>query len=548
MKAARQAMLDTITTGLTAARATRADSWAESYRVMGEPYPGPFTFDYHPWTREMLCDDTEECVGQKAAQMGFTDSVAMTRAFYTLDKLKRDVLYVLPAKTPDATDFSAARFDPALERSPYLANLFTNVNNVGLKRAGANSLYVRGSRSRSALKSLPVGLIVNDEEDEFDQAAIILVRERITGQREGARQIWHISTPSIPGRGINLTFNQSTQAHYFFPCPHCTFEGKPRIIEFLFPDSLQIMGTDPITSEPLAEYICHHCKNVIVQEEKILALREGQWVHRVASHIHGYQISQMYSPVITASNFQRAVTRSETSPAEEQEFHNNKLGEDHIVEGAAITEAHIDACIEDYKMNDPKKMKGLITMGVDVGSKLHVEVDQWNIFSKNSIDLNDNARPNVVLATTVDTFDEIANLLYLYQPAMCVIDREPETRQAMSLARRYPGRVKLCKYTTHPQDLSIFDERVNANRTAWLDKALGRVITGMIALPKDIPEEWRTQISNLVRIPGKDPLGNPVYRYENRGPDHSAHARNYAEIALGCIDIGENRQMQERTN
>ena len=48
----------------------------------------------------------------KSAQAGVTE-VAINRAFYVLDKLRRDVLYVLPTAL-NASDFSKARFATAL--------------------------------------------------------------------------------------------------------------------------------------------------------------------------------------------------------------------------------------------------------------------------------------------------------------------------------------------------------------------------------------------------------------------------------------------------
>src|SRR5262249_14884021 len=162
--------------------------------------------------------DAELNVGQKAAQMGFTETV-LNIVFYHIDVKAVDCLYVLPAKTPDASDFSAARFDPALESSPHLANLFSDVKNVGHKRAGTATLYVRGSRSRAGLKSIPTGLIILDEVDEFDQENIPLAMERAAGQVE--KMVWMISTPTIDNFGINKYYLQSSQNHFHFKCPCC---------------------------------------------------------------------------------------------------------------------------------------------------------------------------------------------------------------------------------------------------------------------------------------------------------------------------------------
>ena len=88
---------------------------------MGQPFPGPWSFKYHPWIREMHDATEEMIVGQKGAQLAFTECV-LNKAFFNIDVKGVSVLYVLPANTPDASDFSKARFDPALELSPHLSS------------------------------------------------------------------------------------------------------------------------------------------------------------------------------------------------------------------------------------------------------------------------------------------------------------------------------------------------------------------------------------------------------------------------------------------
>jgi len=122
---------------------------------MGQPFPGPWSFKYHPWAKGMHDCTAEIMVGQKGAQLCYTE-VGLNKSYYNIDVLGNSVLYVLPASTPDAADFSTSRFDPALELSPHLASLFSDVKNIGHKRAGSANLFIRGSRSRNQLKSIPV--------------------------------------------------------------------------------------------------------------------------------------------------------------------------------------------------------------------------------------------------------------------------------------------------------------------------------------------------------------------------------------------------------
>ncbi len=167
--------------------------------------------DEFPWTLGMHDSQAARNVGMKGAQLGFTETV-LDITLYNIDINALDCLYVLPTKTPDASEFSAARFDPALELSPHLAKLFSNVKNVGHKRAGAANLYIRGSNSRSSLKSIPVGFIVFDEVNEMNQENIPLAEERTSGQANPV--IWKISTPTVPGKGISLVFDGSPQEHF----------------------------------------------------------------------------------------------------------------------------------------------------------------------------------------------------------------------------------------------------------------------------------------------------------------------------------------------
>jgi hypothetical protein len=64
--------------------------------------------------------------------------------------------------------------------------------------------------------------------------------------------------------------------------------------------------------------------------------------------------------------------------------------------------------------------------------------------------------------------------------------------------------------------------------------SLGRFRNKSIILPSNLPKDYTRHITAPIRKPEKDNQGNLVYRYvhQDNHPDHYAHARNYAEIAL----------------
>ena len=155
------AFIKSISFGLQNETLTTCSRWSQHRRIMGEPFPGKFGYKYHPWCKGITDSTASFNTAMKAAQMGVTE-VAINRAFYTIDILKKDVLYVLPT-TINASDFSKARFKAALMYSDFLKNLFTDTNTVGLKQAAGVNLYIRGSRGDSNLKSVPVSCSISHQ-------------------------------------------------------------------------------------------------------------------------------------------------------------------------------------------------------------------------------------------------------------------------------------------------------------------------------------------------------------------------------------------------
>lgn len=470
---------------------------------------------------------------------------------------QESVLYLLPTKTPDATDFSSTRFDPALEMSPHLEGMFSDVKNVGTKRAGSAVLYIRGSNSRAGLKSIPVSVIIFDEFDEMKKENIPLARERLSGQLN--KQEWMISTPTLPGRGINEQLLLSTQEHFMFPCPSC---GKR--IELLH-ENLVITADSILDTDIKKSYIkCLECDNPLTNpeenedteeariafaERKAEMLEKAEWEPRQVSDIRGFYINQLYSPTVTPVELAKEFLRAQTNKSAEQEYHNSKMGDAHEVEGARISEKMIDDCIKHQTKLDGPIDNTIMTMGVDVGRWLHYEITSYTV-KRMGKDINVMADARVVAAGKVAEFHELDHLMRTYQIVQCVIDANPERRKATEFAKRFMGFVKICFYSRGITSKSIgIDEsefKISVDRTSWLDMALGRFHTGSIQLYGTISQEYRKHLQNIARIYEEDADGNQVGRYVNNGDDHFAHARTYSEIALplaamkytGHTDIG----------
>jgi hypothetical protein len=515
--------------------------WAEHRRVMGSPFEGPYSFYHHPWCRAIHDSQSAFTVAMKAAQLGVTET-GINRAFFTLDQLKRDVLYVLPT-TLNASDFSKARFSGALNLSPYLKNLFTDTNTVGLKSTGINSLYIRGSRGDSNLKSIPVSELVLDELDEMEQKAVWLALERLSGQVQ--KHVIAISTPTVPKYGIHKLFLSSTQEHFFFRCPHCS-----RLTELTWPDCIEIIGEsvqDPRCKESFLK--CKECQHALEHKAKPQWLAAAEWVATATNvdpqESRGFYVNQLYSSTVSPGELVIAYHRGQGDEAANKEFHNSKLGLPFIGTGAQVTDEMIDAAIKNHTLNDPRPATGgrrCITMGVDQGKWNYVSVCEWFVDVMSS-DINVAAVSKLLWFGKFleDDWAFLNDLMREWQVLACVIDADPQINEARRFARRFHGYVWLCRYRRGQtaKEVSVTEEETGApmatvDRTNWLSCTLGRFKTKppRIMLPRDITLEYREHLKSLVRTYEKDETGNPVATFVETGPDHFAHSLNYAEIAL----------------
>ncbi|KKM82572.1 hypothetical protein LCGC14_1318190 [marine sediment metagenome] len=497
---------------------------------MGQPFPGPWRFKYHPWARAMHDCEAEVMVGQKGAQLCFTE-VGLNKTFYNIDVLGNSVLYVLPASTPDASDFSTSRFDPALELSTHLQGLFSDVKNIGHKRAGSASLFIRGSRSRNQLKSIPVSVAIIDEVDEMVQANIGLIFERMSGQL--TKQAFLISTPTIEHYGINAYYQQSSQDHWFFPCPHCS-----RLTELIFPECLIITAEKwSDLSVKDSHIICKECKHILSHEDKHTYLNKGQWVSGYTDRaMHGFHVSQLYSSTVRPDELATAFLKGKINPADEQEFFNSKLGIPHEPKGSRLSDGNILACTGQFKMVSNAPPHALVTMGIDVGKWIHYEVSSY-AQSHTGTDVSLCSTARVLKVSKVEHFEELDGVMRQYGVNFAVIDANPERRKALEFAQRFYGHVKLCFYGRGINSKAITlhapeQHTMVVDRTSWLDVSLGRVRRKAMRIPVDVPLEYKDHLKALVRITEKDPDGNPVGKYVNTSEDHYAHARNYNELAL----------------
>ena len=183
-------------------------------------------------------------------------------------------------------------------------------------------------------------------------------------------------------------------------------------------------------------------------------------------------------------------------------------------------------------------MENGIYMGVDVGIKLHVVIRRH---------LKEN-RTRALFIGEVDTFEELGELMTLYDVRRCVVDALPDVHKAREFARAWPRKVWLAYYGRQDADHHWVKgtgsdvATVHINRVQALDEVFEIFRQGKAELPSDARHlggrvqhgfgEYYREMMALKRTLEENAQGNWVSRYVAEGKaDHYAHAEVYCMLA-----------------
>lgn len=522
--------------------------WAVARRTMEDG--SRYSISDYPYVKDILDSNAQKNWVMKAAQVGLSEA-AITMALYHTEFHNRPVIYYFPTQKM-ADTFSKTRFSNAIELSDYLRSVVT-VDTTSMKKFGTAELYIMGANSEASLRGTSSGRLFLDELDAWTERQQYMAEERMSGQKGGDKRVWGFSTPRFPGRGVHKQYEQSTQEHFRFICP-CCFER----IELNWPDNVEAFGDtvdDPAVKKSYLK--CNLCQSPLPHKEKPSWLKTGRWEatnpDADPAIARGFHISQLYSPTVEPWEIVVAYLRGNIDEAGRQEFHNSKLGLPYLADMAQINDAHLDASMRKYSLQNttlPFREKGyLVTLGIDQGAFHNWVAVAWKFDAKRSGDPNDRAIGRVVGCGKIlqDDWSSIHALMRSYQAMRCVIDYHPDPTSARQFARAFRGAVLLCQYVQGQaaREVRVSEDEygadiVRVDRTAWLSASLGRVMRGDLELPLDVPLEFRSHLKALVRSYQRDANDQPKAIFTNDGPDHYAHALTYAEIALKILDPGLN--------
>jgi hypothetical protein len=503
------------------------DPWYWCYHNGIQLAAGAFAHERHEYLAEVMRDQHPNQVDVKGSQMGFTEAAALKTIHSMIhDRLPQGTLYLFPT-ADDVSDFAKARFNSLIDKNPgHIGAYIKSTDATNIKRIGKAMLYLRGARASqkieglaktsSKLKSIPVDRIVYDEFDEMDQAMIPLARERFA--HSNVKEEHKLSTPTVPGYGIDAAYKASDQNVWMIRCDRCRHDT---VMELEFPRCLSRRRDGTVFRA------CVHCGREIHPAD-------GRWVAQApqVKDCRGRLMSQLCSGYVDLTALLNEFERlNELQPAERQVFYNSKLARAYVDAANRLTIQDVYRCIGQDAMDT--RHNGPCAMGVDVGNTLHVVVGY-----RPSAGLT-----KIAFAGRVQDWTDVHDIAARFNVQSAVIDQRPELHKAREFQKAEPYEIFLAFYVERQRGDARWDLEeglVTINRTECLDRVHTAVMApGRFEIPRlnSELEQYATEVCNVVKVLVEKPDGGRVSEYKDIGPDHYRHATAYMLLAASRIGI-----------
>lgn len=499
-------------------------------------------FNAYPYIPALIDEHAPRITVLKGAQMGFTIACIMRALEEAKQGNLRGVGYMFPTEG-EVSDFAKARFGPMMTNNHELWGRYVkDTDSAALKRVGDTFLYFRGvgqrgsgstNKSTSKLKSIPLDRLYLDERDEMDDARVDAVMHRLDGSNvDGVLggEVFCLSTPTLPGYGVDLDYRTSNQSVWMWQCRKC---NHWTCLELTYPDCIVEPGPD---RDPY--YQCEKCH---AELDRV----KGEWVARkqdVSDHL-GFWVSQLASPTKTARDVILAAEQA-IETGRRREFENQTLARAYADVDEELTREQLEALVDPDELK-PLREEGPCAMGVDPG-KPHWYVVHKRVTERDSICLD---------WGRADTYEELDRIARKYNVESGVMDQGYDPSAVAKFVEDHDGwygGLYVGRKTTDP-DWDHRNHVVKLGRTRTLDAAHARIINKRVRY-RQKDEAWEKffvpQMTNLKRATiENDKTGDREAMWIVTGGqknDHLRHADAYANIALERAPIAKSVRRMER--
>lgn len=508
--------------------------WAKEYHVNTRkekmtfgrlPYLIPIYMNFSKW---------QHLVIEKAVQIHISE-LMIVASFYESAELGLTVFYVLP-KYELRNRFVSNRVDKVIRRVAKYAHLLKRTggaDRLALKHFGKGTIAYVGSNVEDEFIEIPVDSAYVDEKDRCNQENLLMIKDRLTASPY--KYYREASNPTIEGFGIDERYQISTRGLWHIKCDHCNRWFSPDFFQHVARQVSTESWTalDPNYKYQQTKHINLICPNIKCKKP-VDRLKKGEWVDEFPSRDwKGLRINKLYNKHTELGSLMDHWINVYPHPFKRQLFYNSELGLPYTSKGAKLDDSTLKSCQRRYVYPVSKpSIKGILTMGIDVGADLHVIIrerykDEQNFWVR-----------RLVLATTLPSFSLLSSLIREWNPKTIVIDADPEihtVREQKSIHKQ----MYACRFNHRQLTLNVNkNERiVTIDRTCILDGVKGEFDREYAIIPEgaELLEygNYYSQLKASTRILVRNEK-NPdksYFSWEHSSPDHYFLAEAYCLLA-----------------
>lgn len=503
----------------------------------------PYSYLDHEFQGKILSDTSQEVNIRKCSQVGLSECSARMALALTNVLSPYTVAMTLPTAHFAGT-FTKTRIDPVIEGSKLMREaIHKTSDNNEVKRFGDSFLFIRGAASSNAPISIPCDHLIHDEVDFSDQEVLGQYRSRLTHSKW--KRVTRLSTPTMPGFGVDRGFQESRRFWNYVKCHHCGHWFMPDYYKHVkvpgYTNDLRDINKQTLTRIRWQEavVVCPSCG-----ETPSLQPEHREWVCENPDEAYiaaGYQVTPFDAPNIIQPSY---LVQASTSYERTQDFVNFSLGLPMEDKEATLTR-------DDFKgvfIRDFPGSAYAYVMGVDVGNIYHFTVgavDAWgDIFVVHT--------EQVPMGRAKARYFELRQE---YRVVCTVIDSGPHAETVMSIQEQdfncyasvYMRSRSVLTHTVvekedKPDEGQAFLRQVNVNRSRAFDAYMNFIRENHLKIRESEEKEsiilHHTDMKR-VKIYDND-SGEMQYSWQkSTGVDHYHHSFLYMWVAAKIKGVGK---------
>jgi hypothetical protein len=487
-------------------------------------------FHDHAFMLDIYRDFSPKIVATKCSQIGYTVA-NIIKASYAANEKDMHIIYTLPTDKM-LERFTPVKINPIIEHNPALKNM-CKLSTTHLKQFGKGFIHFQGTNTETEAISTTSDWNIHDE---YDKSRLDIVSTFISRLSASAFrwQSW-FSNPTFPENGVDTYWRISDQKHWFIWCDKCNHAQYLK-----WPESV----ANHDNPDAPHYYKCLKCGRPLTDDVR----RQGQWVPKFPGRgISGYWINHMMCPWMPAEEVYLASQGKLQFKDVEGRLISGKAVFYNFILGLpyAGSEDRVDRSRLVAALKGKTNLRQNNVMGVDQGKKLNCTIGNSQ---------------GIYRLEELDEWEELDTLMEQEKIKLCVVDAQPETREAIKLAKRFPGKVFLCWYKDDPkglEDVRWGDQgkepkyEVKVARNRLIDSLVDKFTNGNlpICMRGDEPmmAKYYKHWEAVYRVQVADKYGNSRLVWANTGPDHFVHSTVYWEVAMTRISYYEAEDVEDTT-